>query len=286
MNVDRYVEVRGSRVRFRTEGSGLPAVLIPGIGAPLESWEWTIAALRDHYTTYAFDYPGFGFSDPVDSSFTPNGSGRTTLAFMDAVGVQRAIIVGSSLGGGIATMAAGMAPGRCAGLVLVAPAGYGPWVSHIARLVALPRVGEGAAVVVRKYPRIMLQNLFADHRLIPDRLVEIAARDAARRSTIENYLKALRGLVTLRGIRPDVVAEIRAAARRIIAPTLIVWGDRDRVIPADQAPVVAQTISGSRLHMMSGLGHVPFIEAADAFNRTMMAFLSMISLPVPSRVAR
>jgi pimeloyl-ACP methyl ester carboxylesterase len=156
----------------------------------------------------------------------------------------------------------------------------------MACLIALPRVGEAAAVVVKKYPRIMLRNMFADQRLIPDRLLEIAARDVARRSNIENYLKALRGLINLHGIRPDVVAEIHAAARRIIAPTLIVWGDRDRVVPSEQAPVVARNISGSQLHMMLGLGHVPFIEATETFNRKIMAFLSMAAQPVPSGIAR
>jgi len=286
MNADRFVEARGARIRYRVEGSGPPVVLIPGIGAPLESWEWTVAALRDRFTTFAFDYPGFGFSNYAASSYTPRGAGLTILAFMDAVGVQRATIIGSSLGGGIATMAAGMAPGRCAALVLAAPAGYDFSVSPMARFIALPRVGEVTAVLVRRHPRLLLQNAFADHRRIPGRLVDIVRRDAARPTTIQNYLKALRGLVTLRGIRPEIVAEVRKAARRIIAPTLVIWGDRDRVISSDQASVVALTIPGAQVHIMPGIGHVPFIEAADAFNERMMAFLSMLREPIEAGVAR
>ncbi len=286
MSVDRFTSVFGSRIRYRVEGSGSPAVLIPGIGAPLESWEWTVEALRGRYTTFAFDYPGFGFSDPVASSYTPHGAGLTTLAFMDAVGVKRATIIGSSLGGGIATLAAGMAPGRCTALVLAAPAGFDLSVSPMARLIAQPRIGETAAMLIRYHPRLLLQNAFADHRRIPDRLVDLVRRDAARPSTIRNYLKALRGLVTLSGIRPEVVAEIRKAARRIIAPTLVVWGDEDRVIPADQASVAALTIPTAQVYIMPGIGHVPYIEAADAFNERMMAFLSMRREPVEAGVAR
>lgn len=286
MNGDRFTSVFGSRIRYRVEGSGPPAVLIPGIGAPLESWEWTVEALRRRYTTFAFDYPGFGFSDPVASSYTPQGAGLMTLAFMDAVGVKRATIIGSSLGGGIATMAAGMAPGRCTALVLVAPAGFDLSVSPMARLIAQPRIGEAIAVLVRDNPRLLLQSSFADPRNIPDRLIELVRRDAARPATIRNYLQALRGVVTFRGIRPEVVAEVRKAARRIIAPTLVVWGDQDRVIPSDQASVAALTIPTAQVHIMPGIGHVPYIEAADAFNDRMMAFLSMLREPVEAGVAR
>ncbi len=286
MNVDRFTSVFGARIRYRVEGNGPPAVLIPGIGAPLESWEWTVEALRARYTTFAFDYPGFGFSDPVASSYTPRGAGLTTLAFMDAVGVKRATIIGSSLGGGIATLAAGMAPGRCTALVLASPAGFDLNVSPMARLIAQPPIGETAAVLIRHHPRLLLQNAFADHRRIPDRLVDIVRRDAARPSTIQNYLKALRGLVTLYGIRPEVVAEVRKAARRIIAPTLVVWGDQDRVIPSDQASVAALTIPTAQVYIMRGIGHVPYIEAADAFNERMMAFLSMPRERVEAGVAR
>ncbi|MDQ7839694.1 MAG: alpha/beta fold hydrolase [bacterium] len=273
METDRFVEVMGARVRYRVEGSGPPAVLIHGIGASLEFWQWTVPALRERYTTIALDFPGFGLSDPIATAATPEGSAAATLAFMDAVGVPRAVIIGSSLGGAIASLAAGTAPERCAALVLAAPAGFGTGLSTTLRLMTIRCVGEGFLALTCRFPRLGLREAFADQRRIPDALVEITRRNAARPVTGETFLNTLRASATLRGVRPEVVEQARAVAARITAPTLIVWGTRDHVIPPDQAEVAGRTIPGARVHIMQGMGHVPFIEDAGAFNATLSAFL-------------
>lgn len=273
MEADRFVEVMGARVRYRVEGSGPPAVLIHGIGASLEFWQWTVPALRERYTTIALDFPGFGLSDPIGAATTPAGAAAATLAFMDAVGVARAAIVGSSLGGAIAAMAAGTAPERCVALVLAAPAGFDTELGATLRLMTVRWVGEGFLALTRRFPRLGLRDVFADPRRIPDALVEITGRNAARPVTGETFLRTLRALVTLRGVRPEIVEQARAVASRITAPTLIVWGTRDHVIPPDQAAVAGRTIPNARVNIMDGMGHVPFIEDPGAFNAALSAFL-------------
>ncbi len=118
MSADRFVEVSGARIRYRTEGSGPPVVLIHGIGASLDYWNWTVPALRDRYTTVALDLPGFGQSDPLESTHSPEGAAAAVLEFMDAVGLRAATLIGSSLGGAIAAVTAGVAPERITALVL------------------------------------------------------------------------------------------------------------------------------------------------------------------------
>ncbi len=270
---DRLVEVLGARVRYRVEGSGPPAVLIHGIGASLEFWQWTTPALRNRYTTIALDFPGFGLSDPIATALTPEGAAAATLAFMDAVGVQKAVIIGSSLGGAIAVLAAGTAPERTAALVVAAPAGFGTGLSATLRLMTVRGVGEGFLALTRRFPRLGLREAFADQRRIPEELVLVTRRNASRSVAGDTFLKTLRASVGLRGLRPERVEQVRSVAARITAPTLVVWGTGDRVIPPDQAEVAGRTIPGARTHIMRGLGHVPFVEDSSAFNAAMTAFL-------------
>lgn len=271
---DRFVEVDGARIRYRVEGSGPPVVLIHGLGASLEVWEWTVPALRDRYTTIAFDFPGFGLSEPLSMAASPDGIAPVTLAILDAIGVKRAAIVGSSLGGGIAAVTAGTAPQRCTALVLVGAAGFDRPVSPIYRMLTLPGLGEAIVALLRRYPRLGVVGAFADPRRIPDRLVEVARRDLARAEVRRTVLKVMRATAGFRGVNREVVAKIRNAAARITAPTLLVWGTADRVVPPAQASVAAGIIPGARVHLMPDIGHVPFIEAAGAFNETLAAFLA------------
>ena len=286
MNSDRFVDVQGARIRYRAEGSGPIVVLIHGIGASLEIWDWTFPALRDRFTAVAFDYPGFGASDPLPWAYSPEGAAATVTAFLDAMGIRAAFLIGSSLGGAIATMTAGLAPERVEGLMLVAPGGFGRGLNLLMRLQTSPWLGDGLVALAGRFPRLALREVFADRRRIPDELVEVTRRNARRPVANQSYLKALRRAATLLGIRPEMVAAVRSAARRIIAPTLIVWGDRDRIIPPDQATVAAHSIRGSRLHMMTGLGHIPFVEAPEVFNTAAMAFLIEVGRPTRAPTAR
>ena len=286
MSTDRFMEVMGVRVRYRIEGSGLPVILIHGIGAFLEVFNWTVPAMRERFTTIAFDYPGFGQSDPLEAAFSPEGAASVTLAFMDAIGVQRAALIGSSLGGAIATVTAGVNPQRVTALVLAAPGGFGEGLNLLMRLQTVPVLGDGLVALAGRYPRLALRDVFADQRRIPESLVEYSRRYAARPIAVQTYKKALRASVTVRGVRPESVAQIRAAAARITTPTLIVWGDRDRIIPPDQADIAGRTIPGARVQIMKGIGHLPLVEGADAFNAAVIAFLLEVAGSVGARAAR
>lgn len=286
MVTDQYVDVQGARIRYRSEGRGPNVLLVHGLGASLEIWNWTIPALRDSYKTVAFDFPGFGRSEPLESALTPEGAARVVLAFMDAVDLPAATIIGSSMGGAIAALAAGTAPQRFSAVVLADPAGFDTGLSRLMRLQTLRGVGEIAISLARFAPHLALGFTFHNPSRIPVELVQITRENAKRRVTGRTYLRALRTSATLDGIRLESVYAVRQSAARIAAPALVVWGDKDAVIPPDQAEVAVQTIPGATLVVMPGTGHVPFVEDPERFNRALLAFLSQALDRAPAGAAR
>lgn len=284
MSTDRFVDVFGSRIRYRVEGSGPPIVLLHGVGASLEYWNWTTPALRERHTTIAFDYPGFGQSDPRESAYSPSGAAETVLAFLDEVGIRTPVLVGSSLGGAIATLAAGTFPERISALVLVAPGGFGPAVNPLMRLQTIPLVGEALVAIARRDPSLAIRDLFTEQRRVHPQVFEIIKTNLARPAHNQTYLKVLRLAVGLGGVRQSMLAQVHRAAGRITVPTLILWGNRDRIVPPEQAEVASRLIRGSRVHMLKGVGHLPYVETPDEFNTALWAFLMPYTRPTEARV--
>lgn len=271
---DQYVVVCGARLRYRAEGHGPNVLLLHGLGASLETWNWTIPSLRESYTTVAFDFPGFGRSDALASALTPAGAAGVVLALMDALDLREVAIIGSSLGGAIAALAAGTAPQRFTAVVLADPGGFETGLSLLLRLQTLRGVGEALIPLARVAPWLALAPVFYDRRRIPGALVDVTREHAGRPATGRTYLAALRSAATFAGVRLDHVYAVRQAAARITAPTLVVWGDRDRVIPPDQGHVAVQTIPGARLLVIRGAGHLPLVEDAATFNAAVLTFLA------------
>jgi pimeloyl-ACP methyl ester carboxylesterase len=281
--VDSYVTVDDMLVRYRRIGRGAPMVLLHGLGASLEVWNPLVDAVAGRFTTYALDLPGFGLSAPPRFAMTPDAAALFVHRFLDAAVEGRPIIVGSSMGGAVAAVAAGLHPERCAALVLAAPGGFEAEISRELRWMALPVFGELAVWLTRRNPVRGIVNAFADPDRIPDWLVACVARDFARADVRSSVLGVLRATAGVRGLRPDVVEAVRAAAARVRCPTLAVWGTADRVIPATQAESVARAIAGARVHRIQGVGHVPFIESAAEFARSVLAFLDTgVPAGVPS----
>ncbi|MDR7419499.1 MAG: alpha/beta fold hydrolase [Armatimonadota bacterium] len=270
---DRFIEIAGARVRYRVEGTGPAVVLVHGLGAFIESWAWTIPALRDRYTTIAFDFPGFGQSSPLDAAFSPEGAASFVASFMDALEVRRAALIGSSLGGTIATLVAGRTPGRCTALVLAAPAGFGPHVTLATRLATLPFVGECFVAAIRRAPQVGVRSAFRRREQIPPPILDAARRTFRAGPAGDTCLRIVRSTVTVRGIHPGVIRRVHEAAARVTARTLVVWGTLDRVVPPAHAAIVTRAIPHAETLMIPGASHVPYIEDADTFNTAVREFL-------------
>jgi pimeloyl-ACP methyl ester carboxylesterase len=125
-----------------------------------------------------------------------------------------------------------------------------------------------------------VRNAFVHRDRLPPDLVEMTRRSFTHGGAGAATMRIVRGTITLRGVRPDVLDRVHRAATRVTAPTLIIWGARDRVVPPLYARRAATALPHADLLIMEGAGHVPYIEQADAFVRAVDEFLTRTTRPV------
>jgi len=279
---DLYCSVDGVNTRYWVCGDGPSVVLIHGLGASVEFWERNIEALGEHFRTYALDLVGFGCTDKPDTQPSLEVAVRHVIGFLDAQGVQQASLVGNSMGGLIALVAASRFPERVHKLVLVDSAGFGRQVHWMFRVMSLPGVGE---LCLRSRPgrrgmRLVARSMCHDPGTLSDewlaRQAEMLRAPEARRA----YLAALRYGVNFWGVRPHIVRQVEESLARLTVPTLILWGREDHMLPLTQGLAGREKITGARLQVWEGCGHVPQLEKPEDFNRLVIAFLSeSVTLP-------
>jgi pimeloyl-ACP methyl ester carboxylesterase len=259
------------RISYVDVGDGPTVLLLHGLGHSTHGWRKVIAPIAAAgYRVMAVDLPGFGYSD------RPGGySIDNYVAFvdhwLDLHCIERAAVVGNSMGGAIAAAVAGRRPERVSAAVLVDPGGFGREVSWMLRIAGL-RIVRGAlgrrisAWQVRRGLRLV----FFDPSCIEDeevqRIVEISALPGAR----EAFLEITHGTISLRGVRPAM--GLGDIPKDITAPTLIMWGDRDRIIPVSQAELAHQAIPHAHLVILEKCGHCPQLEMPDRFSDVVLRF--------------
>lgn len=265
-----YQEVAGMRLHVRDSGPRhAPAViLLHGFGASLHTWEpWAARLSRDH-RVIRFDLPGFGLTGPDP---TGDYSDRRTLhvlaVLMDRLGIERASLVGNSLGGRIAWRFAAQNPSRVDRLVLISPDGFAspgfvygktPEVPFVLRL--LPYVLPAALL------RMSLAPAYGDPGTLTDETLT-RYRDLMLAPGVRDAIIARTGQVMLEDPAPLL--------RSIQAPTLLLWGEKDAMIPITNAADYVRTMPHATLVPLPGLGHVPFEEAPDVSLEPMTAFLAL-----------
>jgi pimeloyl-ACP methyl ester carboxylesterase len=250
-----YRLVDGVRLRLRDTGPrDAPAViLLHGFGSSLETWEPWARALSAHYRVIRFDLPGFGLSGPDPTGDYADAREMQLLAdLMDQMGLARANLIGNSLGGRIAWSFAALHPNRVTRLILVSPDGFAspgfaydkpPKIPLMMRL--LPYVA----------PRSLLKANLAAAYGRPDALSE---------ATVTRY----RDLMLAPGVRAAILARMgqvilhdpAPTLARIQAPTLLLWGEKDGMIPIANAADYLRNLPNATLVRLPGLGHVPFEE--------------------------
>ncbi|AGK47913.1 dihydrolipoyllysine-residue acetyltransferase component of acetoin cleaving system [Burkholderia thailandensis MSMB121] len=253
--------IGGRTLRFLRlgDGGGTPAVLIHGFGGDLNNWLFNHAALAARRPVWALDLPGHGESGKAVETGGLDELADAVLALLDARDVERAHLVGHSMGGAVAMTAAERAPARVASLTLIASAGLG---SEIDR----DYIDGFVAATSRNTLRPHLTKLFADGSLVTRQLVE----DLVRYKRLEGVDAALRKIA---GAAFDGAAQRRVFRERIasLAPrTLVIWGGADQVIPAHHARGLPD---GVRAEVLAGRGHMVQMEAAADVNRLVDAFL-------------
>lgn len=262
------------RARAVIHGDGPPVVLLHGIGRSLEDWAETIGPLSQGHRVYAPDMIGFGYTDKPDVPYSLAGLARFVAHFLDAAGESRPVVlVGNSLGGAVAQQFAVGYPERTRGLVLVNSAGFGREVAPILRALAVHGVGER---LLRPHPRTarrVVQSLFHDPSFATEERVQQALDLARQPDSARAFLRVLRSIGTWRGGRPEWRADLARRLAPLRVPTLIVWGDRDRILPAHQLDAARAGHPHARVHLFRDTGHLPQLERAEEFGRLVSDFL-------------
>jgi pimeloyl-ACP methyl ester carboxylesterase len=268
----RYETVDGRRLRYVRTGRGTPVVLVHGFGSSLATWKDVIPGLAGDHDVVAIDLPGFGRSDqPGDLSV--EDLPRAVVGLMDRLSIERAALVGNSLGGATSALVAGSYPDRVSALVLVDAAGFNLAPGDRPALVRWTMGPAGALLARLPGKRLVveaaLRQVFHDPRLVtPERVAEYL-RGARRPGTFAS-VRALGESLRDRG------SIVKAALPRVKAPTLVVWGADDRWIPIADADRFVAAIPGARKVVIPDCGHVPQEEKPAVVLSLVRDFLAQV----------
>lgn len=265
----RFVPVAGLRLHVRDTGPrGAPAVvLLHGFGSSLHTWEPWAEALSARHRVIRIDLPGFGLTGPEPTGDYSDARGLIVLAgLMDALSVPRASLVGNSLGGKLAWLFAARYPARVDKLVLVSPDGFASPGFEYGQQPEVPAIARLLPYTLPVWMlRMNLAPAYGDPALLTD-------------DTVARY----RDLMLAPGIRSAMIARMQQVRLEppepflalIEAPTLLVWGGRDALIPFSNARDYMKAIRDCRLAPFPELGHVPQEEAPALSLVPVEAFLA------------
>ncbi len=269
----RFIEVEGMSVHLRDEGprtDGTPLVLLHGTSASLHTWEGWVDALKGERRVIRIDLPGFGLTGPApDGDYHLARYSRFVGALLDDLGLKQVVLAGNSFGGQVAWKFAADAPDRVARLVLVAAAGYPYRPESVPLAFRMARIPVLEPLMTHTLPRSMVEssvrNVYGDPaRVTPelvDRYHELALREGNRGALVQRFRQSPGG-------------EFTEQIPRIKAPTLILWGGRDRLIPLENGQRFGREIAGSKLVVFDTLGHVPHEEDPVATAAALKVFLA------------
>jgi pimeloyl-ACP methyl ester carboxylesterase len=182
--------------------------------------------------------------------------------------------MGNSLGGAVALKLLTLKPDRVATLVLANSAAFGSEVHPMLRLVATPLLGRVATrYTTRASARMTERLLYVDQSLVTKDRIEHALAIARQTETGVTMHETSRLLSTFRGVRPQWREQLMAALTEHRRPTLLVWGDCDRILPVNQLETARRFLPHARVHVFEGVGHMPQIEVADRFAELTLQFL-------------
>ncbi len=269
------VSLHGHRVNFNIAGQGPPVVLIHGVAGRAAQWDQTVQLLAETHTVVAPDLLGHGDSAKPRGDYSLGAHASGIRDLLVALNVERASVVGHSLGGGIAMQFAYQFPERCERLVLVSSGGLGADVHPLLRaatlpgsefvlpLLAHPRVLDVASVIPRALGRVGLRTRvdLTEMARAYQSLSNAEARSA--------FIHTLRGVIDPTGQRIDASDRLYLSSKM---PSLIVWGRRDRIIPVEHAQPAHEAMTGSRLELFDEAGHFPHLDDPLRFARTLEAF--------------
>jgi pimeloyl-ACP methyl ester carboxylesterase len=271
------IELHGRRVIYRVAGSGPPVVLIHGMLNSSSHWRSVALNLAREHTVVAPDLIGHGDSAAPRGDYSLGAHAASIRDLLAAIGIDRATIVGHSLGGGVAMQFFYQFPQRVERLALISSGGLGRDVSPMLRTAALPGVSGLLSLTIN--PRV-LRALRAGGAQLRERgnSVGIYMQAIARAlAPLENadargaFLHTLRSVIDIHGQRVSATDRLYLLESM---PTLIVWGGRDNTIPLRHGRSAHDAIPGSRFSVLDGAAHFPHLEDPDGLSELLREFIA------------
>jgi pimeloyl-ACP methyl ester carboxylesterase len=277
---DGMLLVDGVRVRYRDEGvrTRPPVLLIHGIGRSLEDWEGLYGRLATDHRVISLDLPGFGLSERTEGRYSMESMARFVIAALDTLGEHRPLhVVGNSLGGAVAMKISALEPERVRSLVLVNSAGFGKEVTIALRLLAVRPIGRRLMKdTSRKALYRTERALFYDKRFVTEERLDHAQQVGANPVHTDVLLAVARHLGTFRGVRRRWRTELLRTIAAQHKPTLVVWGEDDRVLPASHLEHARSVLPHAEVRLFEHCGHMPQIEREEEFDALVRSFLNRI----------
>jgi pimeloyl-ACP methyl ester carboxylesterase len=266
----RFVSIDGAALHYQDEGQGTPIVLLHGTAASLNTWDGWAAELSKSYRVLRLDLPGFGLTGPnATNTYSIDYYSTLLLHFLDSLGITQAHLAGSSLGGQIAFDFAANHPERVQKLILIAPTGF---TNANDKSITLP-------FRMAQTPLLRHSLRYITPRFIVEKsLQEVYGNDSRLKP---ETVSLSHDLLLREGNRAAFIARLNTVDRdnlhkldQVQAPTLILWGEADAWVPAQDASRFQQGIRRSQLKLYPGAGHIPMEELAQETVQDARCFLS------------
>jgi pimeloyl-ACP methyl ester carboxylesterase len=256
-------------IYYEIIGQGDPLVMIRGVGSNLDHWYEQVPVLSKKYQLLLFDNRGIARSSDPGGSFSTKEMAADTVALMEAVGIKKAHVLGYSMGGMIAQELALACPDKINGLILVATdCGISLRIKarpEYSRLFTeMIRLGTDEAKTAAA-GCLFTQKTFESRPDIIQRYAEVSLRFPAPQKTLERQWEAI--------TRHDACGRLQ----NITAPTLVITGSEDVLIPSENSSVLAERIPDARVRFIDGGGHLFVVEQPQQFNEAILGFLDDLS---------
>jgi pimeloyl-ACP methyl ester carboxylesterase len=258
--------VGGHALTYRRAGGGDPVVLVHGFLAHSFVWEGVLQRLAPRYDVTAIDLLGCGGSDkPVDVDLGVAAHAARLLAFLDALGIERAHLVGHGLGGAMVLLAGAQAPSRVRTLTAVNVAGYGQGATPLVRLFAWRHLPGSGLAVLRALGPLLVRRRFGPGAHVHEGLVEAFTAPYPDRKTLASLQRFARDVAGR-----DELSAGRHALCHLTVPTTLVWGMNDHFRSFHAAERLHQDIPGARLVRIPGAGHLVQLQEPQALTEVLV----------------